>query len=234
MKIRFLKGIILGAILFAAACAQPRDLRSPGAQPQTWRGPQVWQKDIDAFMKMDAAAFPQPNAVLFMGSSSIRMWDVKKYFPELSVINRGFGGSYIADSANYADTIAAPYRPRLVVFYAGDNDIADGKPPKRVADDFNFFMGSLRFKLPRVPVIYISIKPSPARWPLWPVMQEANGLIKALCEIQQPCQVLDVAPAMLAPNGNPRPELFQPDGLHLTEQGYRLWSDMLTPLLKAP
>jgi lysophospholipase L1-like esterase len=161
------------------------------------------------------------------------MWDLKKYFPELSVINRGFGGSYISDSSNYADIIAAPYKPRLIVFYAGDNDIADSKPPKRVANDFNFFMGSVRFKLPQVPIVFISIKPSPGRWPLWEKMQEANGLIKTLCELKQPCRFLDVGPAMLGSNGKPRPELFQPDGLHMTDQGYRLWADMLTPLLKA-
>jgi len=120
------------------------------------------------------------------------------------------------------------------VLYAGDNDAADGKPPARIAADFDYFLASLRAGTPGVPVIYISIKPSPARWELWPAMQEANALITRSCGAQPPCRFLDVGPAMLGPGGRPRPELYQADGLHMTDQGYQLWADLLGPMLKEP
>ena len=231
---KFLEGIILGSAFFAVSCGTPSALRVPDPAAQAWRGPQVWQNDIASFAKMDAKSFPPAGAVLFMGSSSVRMWDIKKYFPDLSAINRGFGGSYISDSAYYADKIAVPYKPRLIVFYAGDNDIADNKPPERLAADFEGFLAALSGKLPQVPVIYISIKPSQARWALWPKMSEANELIKASCRRQPRCRFLDVGQAMLGGDGRPRAELFQPDGLHMNDKGYRIWSDMLGPLLKEP
>lgn len=233
MKRKFAAAGVLAFALFTASCGIQPNVRPQVSRPTSWRGPQVWQNDIDAFVRKDRTDPPPANGVLFMGSSSVRMWDLKRYFPDLPAINRGFGGSYVSDSANYTDSIAAPYKPRLVVLYAGDNDLADGKPPQRVLSDFNYFLASLRSGLPGEPVVYVSIKPSPARWELWPLAQETNGLIKGACERQPPCTFLDVGPAMLGPDGKPRPELFQPDGLHLTDQGYRLWSDMLAPLIKA-
>lgn len=226
--------MVVSASLLSVACGLPRAVRSPAPAVNAWRGSQVWQKDIDAFAETDRTSPPPGNAALFMGSSSIRMWDLKKYFTGIPVVNRGFGGSYISDSAYYAGRIAAPCKPRVIVLYAGDNDITDGKPPERVAADFNDFTGAVRAGSPGVPVIYISIKPSPSRWKLWPKMLEANALIKRSCEARQPCRFLDVGPSMLGADGMPRPELFQPDGLHMTDQGYRLWTDMLTPLLTAP
>ena len=194
---------ILIPAFFLVSCGLPGGVRSPAPAVRSWRGPQVWQNDINAFIARDKVGPPPEGAVLFMGSSSTRMWDLKKYFPGLPVINRGFGGSYISDSANYTDSIAAPYKPRVVVLYAGDNDIADGKPPKLVASDFGYFLSSLRVKLPRAPVVYIAIKPSPARWELWPVMREANGLIKRSCELRQPCRFVDASSSMLGRSQRP-------------------------------
>jgi len=234
MKAKFLTGILLGLAVFSASCGTPRGLKEPEPAAAAWRGPEVWQNDIADFAKTDETELLPANAVLFMGSSSIRMWDVKKYFPALSVINRGFGGSYISDSTFYAGKIAVPYKPRLIVFYAGDNDITDNKPPELVVADFKAFLNAIGGKLPRVPVIYISIKPSLARWALWSKMREANGLIQTLCEGRPDCRFLDVAPAMLGKDGAPRAELFQADGLHLSDQGYRLWTGLLAPLLGKP
>ena len=228
---RILAGVLLGSVFFAAACVTTQKLPAPGRPPAAWRGPEIWEPDIAGFAKADEAGFPPANAVLFMGSSSIRLWDLKKYFPGLSAVNRGFGGSYISDSAYYASRIAVPYKPRLILFYSGDNDIADNKPPDRLAADFEGFLAAAREKSPRLPVIYISIKPSPARWALWPKMREANGLIEASCLRQPPCSYLDVGKAMLDGDGKVRTELFMQDGLHLNGQGYLLWSALLTPLL---
>ena len=228
MRSNLIKALVLGSSLLAASCAGPR------GRAQSWRGPEIWENDIAGFTRGDAANFPPSGAVLFIGSSSVRLWDIKKYFPDLPAINRGFGGSYISDSAYYAEKIVVPYKPRLIVFYAGDNDIADNKPPERAAADFDDFLAAVRKHLPQVPVIYISIKPSLARWRLWPKIGEANELIKTSCQSRPQCRFLDVGAAMLGPDGKPAPELFMPDGLHMTDKGYRLWSDKLAPLLKEP
>jgi len=224
--------IVLSSAFFAVSCGVLRGGGAHGPAATAWRGPEIWQKDIAAFARADEADFPPANSILFIGSSSIRMWDLKKYFPGISAINRGFGGSYISDSVYYADKIAAPYKPRLIVFYAGDNDIADNKPPARLAADLEDFLAAVRKQLPQVPVIYISIKPSLARWRLWPKIQEANELLKASCRRRPLCRFIDVGAAMLGSDGKPNAELFMPDGLHLNDKGYRLWTDILAPQLK--
>jgi lysophospholipase L1-like esterase len=218
------------ALSFAVPTPAPASVLAAGE----CHGPQYWQNDIANFLKMDEAGFPPANAVLFMGSSSIRMWDLKKYFTDLPVINRGFGGSCISESTYYTDKIAAPYKPRLIVFYSGENDIADTKPPELVAADFETFMTTISEELPGVPVIYISIKPSLARWALWPEMRAANELLGVSCGRRTNCRFLDVTSAMLGEDGKPRSEIFQNDGLHLNDQGYRLWYGMLAPLLETP
>ena len=142
--------------------------------------PQSWQHDIDRLVADDSAHPPPRHGVLFVGSSSIRMWTtLTADFPGVPVINRGFGGSAIADATYFADRIVVPYRPRLIVMYAGDNDIAEGCTPRQVLDAFETFIARVRRDLPDVAVAYISIKPSIARWSMWPRMHEANRLIAA-------------------------------------------------------
>jgi len=139
-------------------------------------GPAQWRSAMDAFAAQDQAQPPPQHAVLFIGSSSINFWhSLAEDFPGVPVINRGFGGSAIEDSTYYADRIVTPYHPRLIVMYAGDNDIYEGHSAQQVADDFKAFVARVRKDLPAVPVVYISIKPSVARWSLWPAMREANG-----------------------------------------------------------
>jgi len=223
---------ILFLAVLACACGASRRVEAPAGTAAAARGPEVWENDIAEFIRLDAAAFPPENAILFLGSSSIRMWDLAGSFPGLKTINRGFGGSYISDVAHYADRIIFPYSPRLIVFYAGDNDIADNKPPAALEADFNEFLRKIRERLPLAPVIYISIKPSPARWALWPEMREANSRIEASCARRAGCRFLRVDAAMLGRDGLPDPALFLEDGLHLNEKGYSLWTSLLEPLLK--
>jgi len=199
--------------------------------------PQRWQPDIDNFARLDAQQTPPPNAILFVGSSSIRLWDTQKSFPDLTTINRGFGGSFLVDSEYYADRIILPYAPRTIVLYAGDNDIASGKSPEMLLADFKYFTAKIRRALPRTAILYIAIKPSLARWNLWPQMNAANTLIRDCCAAAPRLHFIDIATPMLGPNhspdNQPRPELFQPDGLHLNDEGYRLWTSILTPILSA-
>jgi len=195
--------------------------------------PQRWQPDMDNFARQDAQQTPPQGAILFVGSSSIRLWDIQKSFPDLTTINRGFGGSFLVDSEYYADRIILPYAPRTIVLYAGDNDIASGKSPDMLLADFKSFTAAVRRTLPQTAILYIAIKPSLARWNLWPQMNAANTLIRDYCAAAPRLHFIDIAAPMLDSNGQPRPELFQPDGLHLNDEGYRLWTAILTPILSS-
>jgi hypothetical protein len=123
-----------------------------------------WEKAVAAFEQQGKEKPPPKNAVLFAGSSSIRLWDLKKSFPDVEVINRGFGGSQLADSVHFAPRLILKHEPRLVVVYAGDNDIAAGKSPEQVSEDFQGLVTAVHKELPKTMVVFIAIKPSPARW----------------------------------------------------------------------
>jgi lysophospholipase L1-like esterase len=192
-----------------------------------------WEKSIAAFEKQDQTTPPPKNAVLFVGSSSIVKWNLKKHFPGLDAINRGFGGSEMADSAHFAPRIVFKYKPRLIVVYAGDNDIAAGQSPEKVRDDFRDFVRVVRTELKDTPIIYLSIKPSVKRRALWDKMHRANRLVEEVCARDASLTYLDVGKLLLDKDGKPRPELFARDGLHLSEKGYDLWTARLKPLLKA-
>jgi lysophospholipase L1-like esterase len=162
-----------------------------------------------------------------VGSSSIRGWDLPKYFPKWPTINRGFGGSQLHDAVHFLDRIVLPYRPRVVVLYAGDNDIAGGRRPKQVWMDFRDFVTRVRAALPDTQIVYIAIKPSPARWKLVGDMRRANELIRALIQTDPRLHYVDVDRPMLGPDGQPRRKLYQQDGLHLTRPATscgRAWS----------
>jgi lysophospholipase L1-like esterase len=195
--------------------------------------PSWWASDINKFTEADAAHPPPRDAVLFIGSSSILKWTtLAADFPDTTVINRGFGGSELADSVYYADRIAIPYHPRLVVLYAGDNDLLAGKTPETVFADFKAFAAKIHAGLPEARLIYIAIKPSPSRWQLREKIVRANTLIAEECRRDSRATFLDVYSPMLDPKGQPRPELFVPDMLHLNAEGYALWKKLLAPLLK--
>jgi lysophospholipase L1-like esterase len=189
--------------------------------------PERFSAEIAAFEAWDRQNSAPQDAVLFVGSSSIRMWQTAECFPDIPVINRGFGGSHASDVIQFADRIVLKYKPRTIVYYAGDNDIADGKPAEQVADDFQRFVDTVRVKLPDTKIIYLPVKPSLARWRLWPVMQQTNSLVKQLIAGDPHVTYVDTATAMLGPDGKPRPEIFREDGLHMNAKGYRIWTDLL-------
>jgi len=191
-----------------------------------------WEKDIAAFETKDTAAPPPRDAVLFAGSSSIRLWDLKTSFPGLDVINRGFGGSQIADSTHFAPRIILKAEPRVIVFYAGDNDVAVGKTPGQVFDDFQDFAALIHKELPKTRIVFISIKPSPARWDMVDKQRKANGFVEAYCKKNDYLAYVNVATPMLGEDGKPRQELFGKDGLHMNDKGYDLWASLLKAYLK--
>ncbi|WP_157837076.1 SGNH/GDSL hydrolase family protein [Geminisphaera colitermitum] len=195
--------------------------------------PARWTKQIDAFTAADQANPPAKGGIIFTGSSTIAIWNknLSKDFPDYNVVGRGFGGSTIEDAVFYADRTVLPHAPRMVVFYAGENDIAGKKTPERVADDFAKFCDIVLKALPETRILYVSMKPSPRRWALQNKMDAANALIAAYCSRTFRTAFLDMKPAMIGPDGQPRSEYFKDDKLHLNDEGYRVWRAAIAPLL---
>jgi heat shock protein HslJ len=192
-----------------------------------------WEKAISQFEQYDSKnSFPK-DAVLFVGSSSIKHWATAKSFSDLAVINRGFGGSTIYDVNLFTDRIVIKYRPKVIVFYAGDNDIASNTPPEVVAQNYREFVKKINEALPETRIIFISIKPSKARWSLWPKMQQANSLIKQYCRKDKKLYYLDLATPLLNKDGKPDDNFFVEDKLHLSEKGYAVWTKLLKEQLAA-
>ena len=192
-----------------------------------------WEKNIAAFEKADAENPPDKGRTVFIGSSSIVMWDTAGDFPNYVTTNRGFGGSQIADSLRYAGRILIPYEPMLVIFYAGDNDIASGKSPEQVFSDYKAFVAKVHQALPKTEIQFIAIKPSLARWNLVETMRETNALIRGFTEKYPYLGYVDIDTPMLGEDGKPRKELFLGDGLHMTKEGYAVWNKLIEPILKA-
>lgn len=189
--------------------------------------PQRFADAIKGFERWDAKNAWPKDPILFVGSSSIVMWQTHDAFPDWPVVNRGFGGSHISDVNHYFDQVVTPYGAKLLVFYCGDNDIASGKSPQQVLEDYREFSAHVHRVAPDARLVYVPIKPSVSRWKLWPQMQEANALIKAYIEQDRLQSYLDVATPMLNAAGEPRPELLLEDGLHMNAEGYKLWNAAL-------
>ncbi len=151
----------------------------------------------------------------------------------LRVINRGFGGSQIGDSVKYVDRIVLLYRPKAVVFYAGNNDLAAGKPPERLLKVFQQFVAKVHEALPRTRIPFIGVKPSPSRWKLKDKVIETNRLMEQYCHSDSRLSYVDVYTPMLGTDGLPREELFIADKPHMNRAGYELWAARVKPLVEA-
>lgn len=194
--------------------------------------PNRFGNEIDRFMEWDSKNSFPANAILFVGSSSIRLWHTRRSFLEFPVINRGFGGAYISDVNFFYSEVVYKYHPQLIVFYAGDNDIAGGITADQVFDDYQKFVEKVQTDFPACKIFYLPIKPSLLRWKYWPAMKQTNLRIKQLCEGDSNLYYIDTATSMLNRDGEPREELFVEDGLHLNTLGYQLWESILKPHLK--
>ena len=195
---------------------------------------QPFSEEIRAFKKADAEHFPPKNAILFVGSSSIRKWtDVQDYFPGYTIINRGFGGSTLPDVIRYTNDIIIPYAPRQVVIYCGENDIAssDTITASIVVERFKTLFYLIRKQLPRIPILFVALKPSPSRQKLWPAMLEANVRIRQFLKHKRRTAYADVYHAMLNGDGTLIPGLFLEDNLHMTAKGYAIWQKIIKPYL---
>ena len=215
-------------MLIAAVLAANVD----AAAQQTPADPNRWEPAIQKFEAEDKANPPVKGGIVFIGASSIVRWNLAESFPDSKAVNRGFGGSEMADSARYAARVVVPRAPRIVVLYPGENDLARGTTPETIGAGFVAFYGTIRKALPATRIVAIGLKPTPARWQLTAKMHEANSLIRAYCEGHSGCVYVDVWPAMLGPDGKPKPEHFVSDGQHMTPEGYKVWTQLVRPHLK--
>jgi lysophospholipase L1-like esterase len=213
---------------------------APGADLAAGAGPGPashvrWEEEIAAFEARDRENPPPRGGILFIGSSSIRLWKtLEADFPRHKIIHRGFGGSQIENSTYFAERIVFPYEPSMIVMYAGGNDIHAGKSAQRVAADFRAFVEKVRARLPKVRIAYISIAPNPARWKHIDAVRTANRLIADYCASGEALQFIDVFAHMLGPDGLPLGHIFLEDQLHMNDAGYRIWTDVVSRYLPGP
>jgi len=196
------------------------------AQEQSW----PFYDEILEFKKQDSVSPPPAQAILFVGSSSFRMWrDVQDYFPEHTIINRGFGGSSLPDVIRYEQDILFPYHPKQIVIYCGENDIASSATVTAgtVITRFKQLFHNIRARFPGIPILFISIKPSPSRWPMRERMIQANDGIREFLLTQKYAGFIDVWKKMLGKDGQPMADIYIDDKLHMNAKGYAIWQQQI-------
>ena len=222
-----LRKIVL-VLLVACSFAQVAAAQAPSINPAQWT------QELRAFARQDSLTPPPAHPILFYGSSSVRKWEtLRQDFAGQPVLNRGFGGSRFPDALHFFDQLVVAYQPRQVVLYEGDNDIGAGASAQEVFASFRAFEQLMQQKLPKVPLVFLAIKPSPSRWALYPTVQEANRLIREYVAAHPKyLRYVDTATPLLGPNGKPQPPFYESDSLHLTPAGYRVWTRVVGRGLK--
>lgn len=221
MKLKFTCAILLILLNISASFAQ------------TYDRAKMWETEINRFAEIDCAQTPPDNAILFVGSSSIRLWEsLRSDFPQFKVINRGFGGSQFEDVNYFFDKIITPYKPRKIVLYVGENDVDAKQTAENILEDFKTFVALRNKNLPDTPLVFISLKPSILRWQMWPEMNKANEMVKAEIKKHKRIQFADLASKMLGANGKPLPDIYVADNLHMNANGYKIWKKNLLPFLR--
>jgi len=195
---------------------------------------QTYANEIAAFKKQDSITFPAKGHILLIGSSSFTNWkDVQQYFPGYPILNRAFGGSSLTDVIHYRADVIFPYDPSKIIIYCGENDFnsSDTVTVVMVVNRFKELFGYIRSKYPKLPVAYVSLKPSPSRRKLFPKYMEANNNIRSFLAGQKRTSFIDVYHSMLAADGQPLPQLFLADSLHMNASGYEIWQRKMKPIL---
>lgn len=191
-----------------------------------------WEKEISAYEKADTTNPPPQGALLFIGSSTIRLWKtLAQDFPDHRVINRGFGGSQIVDSTHFAGRVIFPYAPKAIFLRAGGNDLWAGKSPEEVFDDFTNFVAAIQAKLPEADIHFVSLSPSVARWSQHEKEKSLNALVKEFIGQRPHLKYIETYSIVLGADGQPRPELFVGDKLHFNAEGYKLLAEAVRPHL---
>ena len=191
-----------------------------------------WEKEVAAYEAADRDHPPPKGGILFIGSSTIRLWKtLASDYPGYPVINRGFGGTEIVDATHFADRLIFPHEPKQIFLRAGGNDIHAGRVPREVANDFAMFVDAVHSRLPKTEILYISVSPAPARWGESDKYRELNRLIREMALNMPRVGFVDTYDISLKPDGSARPELFVQDRLHFSPEGYKLLADRVRPFL---
>jgi lysophospholipase L1-like esterase len=224
--------ILLPVIAFGLLALPPahaQDAPRPYAEARDYA---KWEKEVAAYEASDRLNPPPRNGILFIGSSTIRLWKtLAEDYPNLKVINRGFGGTEIVDSTHFADRLIFPHEPKQIFLRVGGNDIHAGRTPRQVAADFAEFVRVVHARLPRTEILYISISPAPSRWGESDKYWELNRLIRAMALDMPRVGFVDTFDVVLRPDGSARPELFVKDRLHFSPEGYELLRERVRPFL---
>jgi lysophospholipase L1-like esterase len=222
-----------GALLFALAVATHFPASAAERQASQTVVANPFESEIVAFEQADKQHMPAPGGVVFVGSSSFRTWNLEENFPGRGYINRGFGGSTMADADYYVDRIAIKYKPRLIVLYEGDNDVNAGVPGETIVAQLDKFVRAVHAKLPQTRIVVLSIKPSIARWSLVDRVRAANEMIKDYVNRTDNIAYVDADYVFMGWDHKPRPELYDPKGkLHPSAEGKKIWAWLLEPYLK--
>jgi len=231
----FVRGLLAGLLVGSFAPLQAQDATTSTATSATakkWPDPKRFEPAIAAFETSGPA--PQ-GAIVATGSSSMRGWHktIAEDLAPLTIVPRGFGGSNINDSLHYLEAIVLKNKPRAVLLYQGDNDVAGGFPVAEIVGKFREFVQRIHAVLPEARIYILSVKPSPSRWKHWPTMSEVNAALGQLAAENPLVTFIDVATPMLGPDGQPKPDIFLSDKLHMNPQGYAIWRNVVKPVLMA-
>lgn len=222
---------------FAPGAIAPVSAQAAAIAPLPSSAP--YAGEINAFGAADKKQMPPVGAVLFIGSSSVRYWtSLALDFPEIPIINRGFGGSLIQDSTRYANRIVIPYKPKVIVLCAGTNDLAyGGKDPQQVLQEYKDFVATIHAALPNTRIVYLAINPTVARWKQESRNLEANYLIEKFTvetnSSTEKLNFIDPHMELLTPDDQPQPRLLRSDGLHFNADGYKVWAGLVKPRVLA-
>jgi lysophospholipase L1-like esterase len=239
-----LRFLLFGVALIAFACSRSfaqAPATNPSAQEPAARPAaavhdfEKWEKEVAAYEAADRANPPAKGSVLFIGSSTIRLWKtLAEDFPDHKVINRGIGGSEIVDSTHFAERIIFPYEPRQIFLRAGGNDIHAGRLPEEIAADFAAFVEKVHARLPKSEIVYIFVNPAPARWGENDKYRELNRRIREMALRMPRVSCVDAYDISLGPDGQARHELFVADKLHFSAEGYKLLAERVRPYMPTP
>jgi hypothetical protein len=223
----------LGAVILALALLSASTARTVDAQTQAPAGQEMRFADqIKTFLDQDRTAAPPQRAILFIGSSIFRQWtNVKEHMAPLPVFNRAFGGSRTWEVLNYMDQIVLPYRPRIIVYYTGSNDVNAGESAPAIAGRVKEFVARAHRALPDTLIYFVAINRSPDKRARWDVVDAVNADLKALAATTPHLRYIDLNPVLFDSKGEPRSELYRPDGLHFFPPAYDLFTAIIKPAL---
>lgn len=224
---------LFAACLVAATITTPLLAQEGKEKAEAKKPVSRWAKAMAEFENQDKKPNAKSSWMVFTGSSSIRLWDLEKSFPNADPLplNRGFGGSQVSDAIEHAETLVIKHKPRVVVFYSGDNDIAAGKKPERVIKDYKTFVDKIHKDLPKTEIVILAIKPCPSRWKYAEKNQQVNKGVAEFCKKTKHTRFVDIWEPMLGKDGELQESLYRKDKLHLSEEGYELWNKVLKPHL---